>query len=164
MAGTRSVLWLWGIPLLSMASSGCSALLLKGAPLSPDEQSGVDCTDDYAAPVLDTVVWGAGMAVAAYQASRGNSVALATGGGVLWAASAAYGYGSVHRCNALKEKVAEEGSYRKWVSPGLQPRQAEPPAARAQPMESVRPASAPPGPAVLPAPGYPIHENGLDGQ
>jgi hypothetical protein len=161
MAGTRSDLLLRGIALLSMASSGCSLLLLKRAPLSLDEGQGQDCTDDYAAPVLDTVVWGAGMAVAAYEASRGSSVALAGGGGILWAASAGYGYTSVHRCNTLKEKVAEEVAYRKWISRGLQPRQAEPAAVPAQHPESVRPASAPP-PPVPPATEYPVHEYGLD--
>ena len=64
----RLVSWL-AATLLWTASSGCSALLITRAPDAVDEGRDLDCTDNYAAPVLDTVVWVTSVAVGAYELS-----------------------------------------------------------------------------------------------
>jgi hypothetical protein len=92
---------------------GCSVGFVKRPPRADEEQNPIDCTDSYAMPVLDTVLFASSVAVAILGLVRKSdcgaldclAVPFGIAGGILFPLSAADGYDKVHGCKQVKDAV-----------------------------------------------------------
>lgn len=108
--------------LFALACNGCSLLFVKTAPSEPElrtEFAAGECTQSYAAPILDTVdAVGSGAALIyfASESGSGRSAAIAPEvqatmagfWGAVAVASAIYGYVEVGDCNQLNRQLEGE--------------------------------------------------------